>query len=41
MPSRIGSSGMSGLRKWERKPERSQVAIASVGIRHDTDDVLA
>ena len=32
---------MSGLPKWERKPERSKVAITSVGIRHDTDKFLA
>ena len=35
MPSRIGSSGMSGLPKWERKAERSEVIIASVVIRCD------
>jgi hypothetical protein len=34
MPSRIGSGGMSGLPKWEKKAERRKVVVASVGFRH-------
>jgi len=36
MPSRVGSSGMSGLPKWEKKIGRSEVVVAPVGIRRDT-----
>lgn len=35
MLSRIGSSGMNGLPKWERKTGRSKAVVASVGIRRD------
>lgn len=35
MPSRIGSSGMIGHPKWEKKTGRSKAVVASVGIRRD------
>lgn len=35
MPSRIGSSGMRGLPKWDRKAEHSKVVVASVVIGRD------
>ena len=35
MPSRIGSSGMTGLPKWERKAEHSKAVVASVVIEGD------